>query len=341
MYQVTGWEKTLGSSSSRTMSILAHPWCFSSCFSNSSLWHCQTSPVLLLLFSKLASCSHPLTASRSWDHLLPNSAVPIPPGDPHPPTKVSHRSSELSQVTAPMEIITEPVQTAFPFPAQISGNRSLPTFGHLAWYEAEEASRSLSLHSELLFFNANCCLGICIWNGFAFPQLWCHPLGSRETLGFHRSIWGTSLSLSPLLVSPRCADLETPHWNGAAALGTAKSHPQQANPSPHKPVEKRPVLAHSVLQSLVFSLWFHDLEAAIKPFCFLKVILEQLVIQQGSASMEHYILQEEWHSVDDQTIKNLLFLEAEHHEHKEEMKDDALGLLHIKCFLNFLKFRKF
>lgn len=129
--------------------------------------------VLLLLFFKLQplalpdiSCSafqqvcimfsnHPLTVSRSLAHLLPSSAVAIPLWDPplpRLPTKVSHRRSELPLVTAPMEMIREPFQTTFPIPAQVTGNSSLPTFGQFAWYEADEASQTLSLTFRAAIF---------------------------------------------------------------------------------------------------------------------------------------------------------------------------------------------
>lgn len=103
-------------------------------FSNSSLWHCQTSPVLLLLFSKFASCSQIILSlsPEAWTIFSPILLLQSHFGTPSPPTEVNHRRPELFQVTAPMEMIRKPVQTTFPFPAQISGNSSLPTFAQLA-----------------------------------------------------------------------------------------------------------------------------------------------------------------------------------------------------------------
>lgn len=126
-------------------------------FSNSSLWHCQTSLVRLLLFSKFVSISQ-ITLWLSpwaWTIFSPVLLLQSHFGAPHPPrlpTKVPDRRSELSQATAPMEMIREPVHTASPFPAQISGNSSLPTFGQLDWYEADEASKTLSLTFRAAIF---------------------------------------------------------------------------------------------------------------------------------------------------------------------------------------------
>lgn len=170
-YQVTGWEKIFESFSSRAMSILAHPRCFSSCFSNSSLWHlqfCCSVQQVGILFSNL-----PLTASRSLDHLLPSSAVPIPPGDPpilpgFPQMSLTGAQGSPSSLL-PWKWLQNLSRQLFPFQPRFLELAACPHLDTLPDMRQRKPLELFPWHSELLFFNANCCLGICIWNGFAFP----------------------------------------------------------------------------------------------------------------------------------------------------------------------------
>lgn len=118
-------------------------------FQTTAFRHCQTS-LLLLLFSKPVSqfSNHPFTVSRSLNHPSSTPAAAVLLWDPlssQLPAKSLMGGQSSPQVTTPAEMITAPFQTTFPFPAQISGNSSQPTFGHLAWNEADEACKTLSL----------------------------------------------------------------------------------------------------------------------------------------------------------------------------------------------------
>lgn len=120
------------------------------------------------VFTMFSNCR--LTVSRSLDHLLPNPAVAIPLWDP-PSSQASHKSlsQEVRAPPGPMEVIREPFQTIFPFQPRFLEIAACPHLDNLPDMRQTKPLKLFPWHSELLFFNANCCLGIWIWNGFAFP----------------------------------------------------------------------------------------------------------------------------------------------------------------------------
>lgn len=148
--------------------------------------------------------------------------------------------------------------------------------------------------------------------GLHFPNSGATPSATGEALWFYRSISGTRLSLRPLLVSPGCAVLKTPHWKDAAALGTAQSHSSRQIPVLINQREKDQFWHILYSNSLFFSFMTSWLRS-----CNQTILFSQRHFRAASHS--------EWISfygalyptgrircsVDDQTVKNFLCLEAE------------------------------
>lgn len=159
--QVTSWDKTLGPFSSKAPWTLAHPCCLSCCFSSCSLpalpdtyWSPTAAQQVCSTALKSSShCFHSLGASSDhfW-HCSPSLGAPSSP-----------------QVTAPAEVTRDPPRQRLPFQPRSLEIAACPRLDTLPERRQMKPVKLCLWHSELLIFNANCCLGICIWNEFAFP----------------------------------------------------------------------------------------------------------------------------------------------------------------------------